>query len=141
MPALPTSATRVQIRRGTSLYFSQEFLMPISISIPPQNVDASGRNFVYAIGTLTFTGSYTAGGDTLDLTPVSEKLSSSQILQIVADSVNGNGMYYVAIVGSALNNHKLKVFSAGGVELTAGAYTGGVTGDTVQVRITARKFL
>ena len=115
--------------------------MPISISIPPQNVDASGRNFVYAIGTLTFTGSYTAGGDTLDLTPVSDKLSSSQIVQIVADSVNGNGIYYVAIVGSALNNHKLKIFSAGGTELIAGAYTGSVTGDTVQVRITARKFL
>ena len=115
--------------------------MPISISIPPQNVDASGRNFVYAIGTLTFTGSYSAGGDTLDLTPVFDKLSSSQVVQIIADSVNGNGMYYVAIVGSALNNHKLKVFSAGGVELSAGAYTGTVTGDTVQVRITARKFL
>jgi hypothetical protein len=115
--------------------------MPISISIPPQNVDASGRNFVYAIGMLTFTGSYPTGGDTLDLTPVSDKLSSSQIVQIVADSVNGNGMYYVAIVGSALNNHKIKVFSAGGVELTAGAYTGTVTTDTVQVRITARKFL
>lgn len=115
--------------------------MPISISLPPQNVDASGRNLVHAIGILTFTGSYTAGGDTLDLTPVSEKLSSSQILQIVADSVNGNGMYYVAIVGNALNNHKLKVFSAGGVELTTGAYTDTVTGDTVQVRIIARKFL
>ena len=49
-----------------------------------------------------------------DLTPVSDKLSSSQIVQIVADSVNGNGIYYVAIVGSALNNHKLKIFSAGG---------------------------
>jgi hypothetical protein len=115
--------------------------MPISISIPSQNVDASGRNLVYAIGTLTFTGSYPTGGDTLDLTTVSEKLSSSQIVQIVADSLNGNNMYYVAVVGSALNNHKLKVFSAGGVELTAGAYSGTVTGDTVQIRITARKFL
>ena len=115
--------------------------MPISISIPPQNVDASGRNFVYAVGTLTFTGSYATNGDTLDLTTVADKLSSSQIVQIVADSVNGNGMYYVAVVGSALNNHKLKVFSAGGSELTAGAYPVGVTGDTVQVRITARKFI
>ena len=115
--------------------------MPLSISIPSQNVDASGRNLVYAIGLLTFTGSYPSGGDTLDLTPVSEKLSSSQILQIVADSVNGNAMYYVAVVGNALNNHKLKVFSAGGTELAVGAYPGGVTGDTVQVRIIARKFI
>ena len=29
----------------------------------------------------------------------------------------------------------------GGTEISAGAYPGGVTGDTVQVRITARKFL
>ncbi|HEY2823071.1 MAG TPA: hypothetical protein VGJ06_18645 [Candidatus Acidoferrum sp.] len=114
--------------------------MPITISIPAQNVDASGRNFVYVIGTLTFTGSYATNGDTLDLTTVSEKLSSSQIVQIVADSINGNAMYYVAIVGNALNNHKLKVFSAGGTELAAGAYPVGVTGDTVQIRIIARKF-
>jgi len=115
--------------------------MPISISIPAQNVDASGRNLVYAIGTLTFSGNYSSGGDTLDLTTVADKLSSSQIVQVVADSLNGNGMYYVAVLGSALNNHKLKVFSAGGTELAGGAYTGGVTGDTVQVRIIARKFL
>jgi hypothetical protein len=115
--------------------------MPISISIPPQNVDASGRNLVYAIGTLTFSGSYSTGGDTLDLTSISEKLSSSQIVQIVIDSLNGNNMYYVAVVGNALNNHKIKIFSAGGTEVSAGAYPGGVTGDTVQVRITARKFL
>ena len=115
--------------------------MPISISIPAQNVDASGRNLVYAIGTLTFTGSYATNGDTLDLSAVSEKLSSSQIVQIVVDSLNGNNMYYVAVVGNALNNHKIKAFSAGGTEISAGAYPGGVTGDTVQVRITARKFL
>ena len=115
--------------------------MPISISIPSQNVDASGRNLVYAIGTLTFTGSYATNGDTLDLTTVAEKLSSSQVVQIVADSLNGNNMYYVAVLGSSLNIHIIKVFSAGGTELAAGAYPGGVTGDTVQVRITARKFL
>ena len=114
--------------------------MSLSISIPPQNVDASGRNLVYAVGTLTFSGSYATGGDTLDLTTVADKLSSSQIVQIVADSLNGNGMYYVAVVGNALNNHKLKVFSAGGTELSAGAYPGTITGDTVQVRIIARKF-
>ncbi len=115
--------------------------MPISISVPSQNVDASVRNLVYAVGTLTFTGSYSAGGDTLDLTPVSEKLSSSQIVQIVADSLNGNSIYYVPVLGSALNNHKIKIFTGGGTELSAGAYTGNVTGDVVQVRITARKFM
>ena len=115
--------------------------MPIAISIPPQNVDASGRNLVYAIGTLTFSGSYPTGGDTLDLTPVADKLSSSQIVQIVIDSLNGNNTYYVAVLGNALNNHKVKVFSPGGTELSAGAYPGDITGDTVQVRIIARKFL
>jgi hypothetical protein len=122
-------------------FFSEGFLMPISISIPPQNVDASGRNLVTAVGTLTFTGSYTSSGDTLDLTTVADKLSSSQIVQIVANSLNGNAMYYVIVLGSALNNHKLKVFSAGDTEISAGAYPAGVTSDTVQVRIIARKFL
>jgi hypothetical protein len=88
---------------------------------------------------LTFTGSYTANGDTLDLTAVADKLSSTQIVQLFADSQNGNSIYYVPILGSALNNSKLKVFNGGGTELTAGTYPAGVSGDIVQLTITARK--
>jgi hypothetical protein len=114
--------------------------MPITITLLPSNQDGSGRNLFYAIGTLSFSGSYRTGGDTLDFTTVADKLPSDQIIQVFADSQNGNNAgYYVPVQGSALNNWKLKAFSGGGAELSAGAYPGSVTGDIVQVTITALK--
>jgi hypothetical protein len=113
--------------------------MPIAISIQQNNIDGSGRNMLYAIANLTFSGSYPTGGDTLDLTTVADKLSSTQIVQLFADSQNGNSIYYVPILGTALNNGQLKIFNGGGTEMTAGAYPAGVTGDIVQLTITTRK--
>src|ERR1700738_4875056 len=96
--------------------------MPITIALTPLNVDSSASNFVYAIGTLTFSGNYPTGGDTLDFTQVADKLPSTQIVQAFVESQNGNSGYYVAVAGTALNNWKLKPFNGGGTELTAGAY-------------------
>ena len=115
--------------------------MPITVSLASTNVDSSASNFVYAIATLAFTGSYPTGGDTLDFTQVADKLPSTQVVQAFAESQNGNSGYYVAIAGSTLNNWKLKAFSGGGAEITAGAYPGSVTTDIVQLSITARKLL
>ena len=115
--------------------------MPITISLAPTNVDSSASNFVYAIATLTFSGNYPTGGDTLDFTQVADKLPSTQVIQAFAESQNGNSGYYVAIAGSALNNWKLKCFNGGGTEITAGAYPASVTNDAVQLSITARKLL
>jgi hypothetical protein len=115
--------------------------MPITISLAPNNVDSSASNFVYAIATLTFSGTYPTGGDTLDFTTVADKLPSTQIIQAFAESQNGNSGYYIAVQGSALNNWKLKAFSGGGTEITAGAYPASVTTDIVQLSITARKLL
>src|SRR5260370_2066635 len=95
--------------------------MPITISLTPLNVDSSASNFVYAIGTLAFSGNYPTGGDPLDFTQVADKLPSTQIVQAFAESQNGNSGYYVAIAGSALNNWKLKAFNGGGTENTARA--------------------
>jgi len=113
--------------------------MPISISLLPNNEDGSGSNLFYAIGTLAFSGNYPTGGDTLDFTTVAAQLPSDQIIQVFADSQNGNAGYYVPVQGSALNNWKLKCFSGGGTEVTAGAYPSSITTDIVQVTITARK--
>ncbi len=113
--------------------------MAIQIALVPGNVDASGNNFVYAIGTLTFSGNYTTGGDTMDFTTVADKLASAQIIQVYADSQAGNAGYYVPITGSGMNNWKLKAFTGGGTEITAGAYPTSVTTDAVQITITARK--
>ena len=113
--------------------------MPITITLLPSNEDGSGSNLFYAIGTLSFSGSYPTGGDTLDFTTVSSALPSDQIIQVFADSQNGNSGYYVPVQGSALNNWKLKAFTGGGAELTAGAYPSSVTSDIVQLTITARR--
>ena len=115
--------------------------MPITISLSPSNVDSSANNFVYAIATLTFSGNYPTGGDTLDFTQVADKLPSTQIIQAFAESQNGNSGYYVVVQGTALNNFKLKAFNGGGTEVTAGAYPASVTTDVVQLAITARKLL
>jgi hypothetical protein len=115
--------------------------MTITILLSPLNVDSSANNFVYAIATLTFSGNYATGGDTLDFTTVADKLPSTQVVQASAESQNGNGGYYVAVAGAALNNWKLKAFSGGGTEITAGAYPASVTTDVVQLAITARKLL
>ena len=79
------------------------------------------------------------GGDTLDFTAVAEKLASVQIIQAFVDSQNGNAGYYVPVAGNALNNWKLKAFTGGGTEITAGAYPASVTTDVVQIAVTARK--
>jgi hypothetical protein len=115
--------------------------MAITINLQSTNVDSSASNFVYAIATLTFTGSYVTGGDTLDFTQVADKLPSTQIIQAFAESQNGNAGYYVAVAGSAMNNWKLKCFTGGGTEVGAGAYPGSVTTDVVQLAVTARKLL
>ena len=115
--------------------------MPITISLSQLNVDSSASNFVYAIATLTFSGNYPTGGDTLDFTQVADKLPSTQIVQAFAESQNGNSGYYIPVQGSALNNWKLKAFVGGGTEITAGAYPASVTSDIVQLSITARKLL
>jgi hypothetical protein len=113
--------------------------MSIAISLSPSNVDGSASNFIYALATLTFSGNYSTGGDTLDFTQIADKIASTQVVQAFAQSLNGNSMYYVPVQGSALNNWKLKVFNGGGTELSAGAYPAGVTGDVVQLTITTRK--
>ena len=115
--------------------------MPITISLTTTNVDSSASNFIYALATLTFSGNYPTGGDTLDFTTVADKLPSTQIVQVFADSQNGNSGYYVPVQGTALNNWKLKAFVGGGTEITAGAYPSSVTSDIVQLTITARKLL
>ncbi len=116
--------------------------MSIAISLVSSNVDSSANNFIYAIATLTFSGNYPSGGDTLDFTSIADKLASAQPpVQVFAESQNGNAGYYVVVQGSALNNWKLKCFNAGGTEVTAGAYPASVTSDIVQLSITARKLL
>ena len=114
--------------------------MAITITVLPNNTDGSGSNLLYAIGTLTFSGNYVVGGDTLDFTTVADKLPSTQIIQALVDSQNAAQGKYVTTPGTALNNWKLKAYTNAGAELGAVAYsTTFVNGDIVQITITARK--
>jgi len=115
--------------------------MPITISLSPINVDSSASNFVSAVASLSFSGNYPTGGDALDFTQIADKLPSTQIVQAIAESQNGNSGYYVPVQGSALNTWKLKCLQGGGTEISAGAYPSSVTSDIVQLSITARKLL
>ena len=47
--------------------------MAIEITLLPYNEDGSGDNLYYAVGTLTFSGDYVVGGDTVDFTTVADK--------------------------------------------------------------------
>lgn len=110
----------------------------MAITINVQNVDASGT-VTWVAGTVSFSGSYTAGGDNLDWTTAVPQVgqsgaaipSSQPPQQVMLSSQNGNAGDYVPVEGSALNNWKVKCFQAGGTELSAGAYPTSVTTDIV----------
>ena|SRR5579872_877985 len=96
--------------------------------------------------TLTASGSYTTGGDSLDFTKITFPGGISFPIQSVphqgwvqsqpAAGGSASGYLYAYLNGAAITGCKLQVFNSGGsgnphVELSAGAYPGGVTGDTI----------
>jgi hypothetical protein len=93
---------------------------------------------------LTFTGSYTVGGDTLDLTAVQNTAGHSvegffePPNNIGVFSENVGGYYCQVVPGATLNTYKVKLFSPGGLEFTAIAYPAAVTGGTVTLLATRR---
>ncbi len=102
--------------------------MATAVTVPPQNIDASGI-IVWVLGTVAFSGSYTTGGDTLDLSQQPLIPTTQPSIQLTLQGQSG--YTYVFVPGSALNNGKVKIYSAGQTELAAGAYPGAITGDTV----------
>ncbi len=122
--------------------------MAVTINLSSTNVDASANNFVYAIATLSFSGSYSTGGDTLDFSTVASFIPSDLApLNVIADSNGGTGTfgfsggYFQVVAGTALNNWKIKLIQAGGTEQGAGAYGSNVTTDSIFLNITYRKLL
>jgi hypothetical protein len=73
--------------------------------------------------TLTFSGNYATGGDALDPTP----LFASGVGSILLMDISGGAGYGFEYNPTA---KVLKVFSAPGTELAAGAYPAALTGDT-----------
>jgi hypothetical protein len=100
--------------------------MPLAITIA--DIDAAADN-VYVFGTLTASGNYSTGGDTLDFTTVGAQIPASQApLQLWVGGTTGDA--YSWVKGTALNNQKVKINTTSNTELGSGAYPSRITGDT-----------
>jgi hypothetical protein len=96
--------------------------------------DAGKR--IHVSGTVAATGSYTTGGDTLDLSQVPVIASTQPPIQGTAWMDGLAGYDYIFSPGAAMNANKVKVFAQGAAagafpELAAGAYPGAITADTI----------
>lgn len=102
-----------------------------------------------AILKLTFTGSYPAGGDTLNLTPSTFADPNNQgvigyptTLPSIVPNVYSisfasaqAGYYAQVIAGTTLANFKLQILAAGGADLTATTYPAGILAGEVFVEM------
>jgi hypothetical protein len=91
---------------------------------------------VHVAGTVAPSGSYSTGGDTLDLSQFPLIAATQPPVQGTAWMDGLAGYDYVFIPGSAMNNNKVKIFAQGASagafpELAAGSYPGAITGDTI----------
>jgi hypothetical protein len=91
---------------------------------------------VHVSGTVAASGSYSTGGDTLDLSQFPVIAATQAPIQGTAWMDGLAGYDYVFAPGSALNNAKVKIFAQGASagafpELAAGAYPGSITGDAI----------
>ncbi len=114
----------------------------IAISNDPTNGNPNhwaSLNKIHVVGTLTFSGNYTSGGDTLNFGLPLIKSNSCPIYVVMT----GVGIYlYRLVIGTTIANSKVKIFSlATGLEIGAGAYPGGVTADAVTFYAIFPKFI
>jgi hypothetical protein len=117
-----------------------------------RSILSDGGRFVRTVTRIKLTGSYTAGGDTLDFTngggtpaspttvpPAQQANSTGPVRCVICDgpspagSVNANGGDYVIIPGTNPTNWLLKIFATAGTQYAAGAYGTDATTDTVSI--------
>jgi hypothetical protein len=112
----------------------------MALAITITDVD-SGTGNIYIFGTLTASGSYATGGDTLDFTTVAAQIGASvPPVQLWAGGTTGDA--YSWIPGSALNNGKIKINTASATELASGAYPTRISGDAnIQFEAAFRKLI
>lgn len=95
----------------------------------------------------TLSGNYATNGDTLDFTAATDPSFKGARIPSVAPELievlgSPGGYDLEGVIGTLPTNCKLKAFGAGSggatpVEVSAGAYPAGITGDTANVKITA----
>ena len=104
--------------------------MSLTLTVHQFDVDSTGKQ-VYVAGVVTASGSYSTGGDTLDLSNQSFIPSAQLPKQVALFTQTGQVYNYTFITGSALNNNKVKIYAAGGTELSAGAYPSAILNDVI----------
>lgn len=122
--------------------------MPLAVNV--QSIDADS-DVVVVTGKLVASGSYPTGGDTIDFTSIAFDATYTGPSQIIPTSQpplslgvwsEGGVINYVysPIIGSAMNNNKLKIGGTTyGTELAAGAYPAAITGDTIAFEASFKK--
>jgi hypothetical protein len=102
----------------------------MALAITINDTDGGAQN-LYVFGTLTASGNYATGGDTLDFTTVASQLGASQApIQLWVGGSTGDAYSFIRAATPTLANGKLKVNTASNTELAAGAYPARITGDT-----------
>jgi len=114
----------------------------MALAINITSID-SGKNALYIFGTLTASGSYTGGGDTLDFTTVANQIAASLApLQVWVGGTTGDNYSFVRAASPTLANGKIKINTASNTELGAGAYPARITGDTnIQIEAVFSKLI
>lgn len=113
----------------------------MSLAIRITSIKADGQQYRVAFN-LVPSGSYVTGGDTLDFTNTTQDPSFIGLIPAIETSQPPNQLdvwsqggnianTLFPILGTALNNSKLKITSAFNTELSAGAYPGSITGDKI----------
>lgn len=107
----------------------------MSIAVTVNRVD-QGLDSTYVYGTLAFSGSYTTGGDTLNMSGLNWNNALIPVTQPpVSLAIFGAGgfAYGPPAAATSISNTRVKVTQLStGSELAAGAYPAGVTTDYVQ---------
>jgi hypothetical protein len=120
--------------------------MAVSGAIVDYTGAGGERNYTLFIQ-LTFSGSFTAGGDPLNLATLAnpngldlEGLSELPLSLGPAVYLEDIGGYYVQpkVVGSTLNAFLINVYAPGGA-IVSGAYNGAVTGGNVILTVQKRR--
>lgn len=114
----------------------------MALAINITNID-SGKNELYVFGTLSASGSYTSGGDTLDFTTVANQIGASQApVQVWVGGSTGDSYGFVRAASPTLANGKIKINTTSNTELASGAYPARITGDAnIQIEAVFNKLI
>lgn len=96
----------------------------------PGEIQTSGSMLVLA-GTFTFSGSYSTGGESLDLSRIMKRIGLGMVLGIPSP-IRGHHAEYDSV------NNKVKIYASANTEHAAAAYNAALTASPVPVLIFGR---